>query len=222
LNAHQLETTVTKKGWPFGKLFELAVFIVAVGVIGNAYWDRSPDGVVRISKADWKRLADSGLSISPAADRALTIVEFIDYQCPACAQLEPFLSALENEYGGRIQRTIRHFPIRQIHPDAERAAYAVVCAARQGRSTELHRHFLSNQGALKNLQPDTLIRLVQLDSLRFAECLKTEDIQKTVANDVALGTLLGVTGTPTIVLDGYWLSTPSPQLIRSLVESRLR
>jgi len=213
---------VTRKGWPIGKLFEFAVFVSAIGVIGNAYWNRVPEGVVRVPKTDWARLLDGGLDLSAPPDPAITIVEFIDYQCPACAQLEPFLAALDTEHTGRIRRVIRHFPIRQLHPDAERGAHAIVCASKQGRGTPLHSHLLSNQKALTSLRPDTLVRSIELDSALYTSCLHAEETHKKVADDIALGTLLGVTGTPTIVIDGLWLSTPSPQLIRSLVEARLR
>ena len=72
------------------------------------------------------------------AHAELTLLEYGDYECSACIQAEPPLRHLVDIYPGRLCLVFRHFPLMEVHPNAERAAEAAEAAAAQGRFWPMH------------------------------------------------------------------------------------
>jgi len=68
----------------------------------------------------------------------ITIVEFSDFQCPYCLKAEATLKDLLVKYDGKVRLSYRDFPMRTLHPRAQRAAEAARCAAEQGKFWEFH------------------------------------------------------------------------------------
>ena len=139
----------------------------------------------------------------------ISVVVFIDYQCPACAAL--FEQMEENQLLTRrgIQWKIRHFPLPQ-HPWARKAAIAAECAARQNakefravsRHLFAHRRELSDAGFFEGLP-----RMVGgIDVGKYNGCLARSAAAPRIDQDVALGRRLGVQGTPWIFLNGQHVS----------------
>lgn len=64
---------------------------------------------------------------------AVTIVEFGDFECPACRQAHPAVQFLLSHFGQRVRFVFRHFPLREVHPHAELAAEAAEAAGAQGK-----------------------------------------------------------------------------------------
>ena len=67
------------------------------------------------------------------ANAPLTLVQYGDFQCPHCAAAYPELDAIANELSDSLRLVFRHFPLTQVHPQAQRAAEAAEAAASQGR-----------------------------------------------------------------------------------------
>lgn len=87
-----------------------------------------------------------------AADKAptkgegsVTVVEFSDFQCPYCARVYPTVTQLLKDYEGKIVLAYKHFPLAQIHPNAQKAAEASECAREQGKFWEFHDKLFENQ-----------------------------------------------------------------------------
>jgi protein-disulfide isomerase len=72
------------------------------------------------------------------ADAKLTLLEYGDYECPACIQAEPLVQRLVAAYPGRLRLMFRHFPLMEVHPHAELAAEAAEAAAAQGQFWPIH------------------------------------------------------------------------------------
>jgi protein-disulfide isomerase len=148
-------------------------------------------------------LAPNGTTPSVEAPPGVAIVVYSDFQCPYCAQLAPSLRRLQMESIDGIAPTIefRNFPL-SIHPGAQLAHQAAMAARLQGRFWEMHDLLFGHQD---NAQRDDLIgyaKRLGLDAARFEKDLDSDAVKQMIAADVAEGTRLGVSGTPTYTING--------------------
>jgi len=134
-------------------------------------------------------------------DALVTVVVFTDFECPFCARLAPVLSAMHAAYPEDVRIAIRHLPLR-IHPKAQLAAEAVAAAAAQGRMWEMHELILSRKGGIERHELEQHARFLELDSKKFRAALETGKYREAVATDSARAKALGVTGTPTMFING--------------------
>lgn len=79
-------------------------------------------------------------------DAKVTVIEYGDFQCPACGTYEPIMQRLESEYGDRVLFVFRNFPLYQIHDDAGIAAQSAEAAGLQGKYWEMHDLIYEKQG----------------------------------------------------------------------------
>jgi protein-disulfide isomerase/uncharacterized membrane protein len=140
----------------------------------------------------------------------ITIVEFSDFQCPACAHAFADLRDLVRKRSD-VRLVFRHFPLdaacnpgmqHSLHPDACRAATAAECAGQQNKFWEYHDALFENQRALDR---DSLFRYARdlgLDVAAFRTCLDDPATMDRVRADVAAGATIGVDSTPTIFING--------------------
>jgi formate-nitrite transporter family protein len=136
-------------------------------------------------------------------DRAeLELVMYGDFQCPYCTAAYPIVHRIRDQLAGRLLFAFRHFPLRDIHPDAERAAEAAEAAAAQGAFWQMHDRMYESNGALSR---DDLIRdaaELGLDSERVATELDSQVHASRVQRDLDSGIASGVTGTPGFFVGG--------------------
>jgi len=71
-------------------------------------------------------------------DAKVTIVEFSDFECPFCIRAFPTVQQIEKEYPNDVKIVYKQFPLTSIHPHAQTAAEASMCAAEQGKFWEYH------------------------------------------------------------------------------------
>jgi protein-disulfide isomerase len=143
-------------------------------------------------------------------DAPVTIVEFSDFQCPACGQA--FLDLHDVVRRRRDVRLVfRHFPLDQrcndniehaVHPVACLAACAAECAAQQGKFWEYHDLLFENQAGLARDNLFAFARDLGLDMPRFRTCLDAPETVDLVREDVRAGSALGIQSTPTIFING--------------------
>jgi protein-disulfide isomerase len=158
-----------------------------------------------------------------AATAPLTLVEFTDFQCPYCREyaretmpkiIERFVKT------GKVRYVSRNFPVTQMHPLAESAAEAAMCAAEQGKFWQAHEFFFDNQVALSEViqLKNADAAIVGVDEEVFAKCMDTNKYRATVRKDLAEGLDLGIRGTPTFLLGRADSKDPSVVYIaRSLI-----
>ncbi|MCW5890695.1 MAG: thioredoxin domain-containing protein [bacterium] len=147
-------------------------------------------------------------------DAPVTIVEFSDFQCPACGAAFRDLHAL-TKANPNVRLVFRHYPLdsscnpqmeRALHPDACQAAAAAECAGQLGKFWEYHDLLFENQ---RTLDRDSLFRYARelgLDITAFRTCLDDPATMARVRADVATGEKLGVDSTPTIFVNGRRIS----------------
>jgi protein-disulfide isomerase len=144
-------------------------------------------------------------SLGPA-EAPVKIVEFSDFQCPYCSRLSTTLEAVLGKYGKQVQLVYRHFPLNDIHPYAEKAAEASLCAADQGHFWEMHHLLFQSQNQLKDEDLKAMAARLSLDSEAFGRCLSSGKSSAKITQDFNDGIRLGVGSTPALFINGRFLS----------------
>lgn len=164
---------------------------------------------------------------SEVAEETITIVEFSDFQCPACKAALPALEAVKSAYPGNVEVFYRHFPLDSIHPNARRAAIASEAAAALQPENpavfwQYHDILFENQQSWSEIRSrdeltDTFASYAEelgIDRTAFLEKMEDDSIAQLVNEDVSLGTRLGVNATPTFYVNG--IKTSAPQLLTTV------
>ncbi|MDL9946883.1 thioredoxin domain-containing protein [Gordonia sp. ABSL11-1] len=200
------------------------VAIVVAGIVVLLGRDDSPsvtsaDGSGAVVRADSHRLTD------PPQSRA-QFVEFLDFECEACAAVHPLIEELRASYGDQVTFVVRYFPMPG-HVNGERAARAVEAAAHQGRFEQMYQRMFSTQSQWGEREEpaDGVFRTfaadLGLDMAGFDESYHAPATIERVRADVADGLSLGVQGTPTFFLDGMRLQPTSYDDLVAAIEERL-
>ena len=140
----------------------------------------------------------------------VVLEEYGDYQCPPCGMLYPVLKDIEHEYGKQLQIVFHHFPLTKIHKNAMNASRAAEAARNQGKFWEMHDRLYRNQNTWKDLDDPrpVFIQYAQelgLNADRFKRDLDSPEVEQRIATDMQKGTNAGVTGTPTVFIEGQML-----------------
>src|SRR6476469_5138172 len=81
-------------------------------------------------------------------DAPVTLVEYGDYECPHCGAAHPIVKMLLRQLGKKVRFVFRHFPLTQVHPNAEPAAESAEFAGAHGKFWEMHDGIYENQDQL--------------------------------------------------------------------------
>ena len=131
-----------------------------------------------------------------------TLVEYGDYECPACGRLFVTIRQLHAQFGDDVRLVFRHYPLSGVHPHAELAAEAAEAAAAQGRFWEMHDLLFEHQDALRTKDLYRYAEQLGLDSKRFRNELKEHTYEDRVREDFRRGVANGVYGTPGLFING--------------------
>jgi Na+:H+ antiporter, NhaA family len=136
------------------------------------------------------------------ADAPLELVMYGDFQCPFCTAAQPILRRVRERLGGRLRFAFRQYPLRSLHPDAERAAQASEAAAAQGAFWPMHDALYGLRGELGLADIVAAAARIGLDAERLRAELEAGTYAAAVQADVDSGNASGVTGTPTFFAGG--------------------
>lgn len=153
------------------------------------------------------------------------VVEFGDYQCPACAQANPAVEQLKEEYEGKITFVYRHFPLGG-HANAFEAAEAAEAAGSQDKFWEMHRMLFESQMQWAGLTDptDTFASYAEqlgLDVDQFKKELEDRTHREKVRNGQSDGYAVGVTGTPTFFINGERQNSFEYEALKAAIEAEL-
>ena len=145
------------------------------------------------------------------ANAPVTLVEFSDFHCPFCKQLEDnnTLTQILSKYGDQVKFVWIDYPIDQLHPQARKAHEAARCAGDQGKFWEYHRALYTG-GPKTGAQLKTAAQQAGLDTTSFDACFSSGKYEAAVQKDVDQGKRLSVTGTPTFFVNGRPLIGAQP------------
>jgi protein-disulfide isomerase len=150
-----------------------------------------------------------GVAMGPE-NAPVLVYEFADYQCPACAQFSTFAHPLIKErlVDQGVIRFVRYdFPLVNAHPHAFLASRAARCAGDQGRYWEYHDVLYGRQPTWSSVRDPSAefvdyAQLVGIDRRQFQQCLRSDQHAEEVTRNLRLGESLGVSGTPTLMVNG--------------------
>ncbi len=143
----------------------------------------------------------------------ITLVEYSDFQCPACGAYYPILKQLDGEYGNRIQSVYRNFPLSQIHKHAFLAAQAAEAAGKQGKFFEMHDLLFEHQTEWPDSANVRDVFLsyadqLKLDRKQFEKDMDSAEVKAKIDADQKSGIRSGIQGTPTFFLNGKKIDSP--------------
>ncbi len=150
-------------------------------------------------------------NIKWSQNKKILLVEYSDYQCPACASFHEVIKALEVETDSPILKNVtfvyRHFPLERIHKNARAAALAAEAAANQKSFFPMSALLFENQKQWSESgEPAKYFveyaKQLKLDTKQFAEDMKSSAVADRVNNDVLSANAIGVDSTPSFYLNG--------------------
>jgi protein-disulfide isomerase len=136
-------------------------------------------------------------------DAFVTLVEYGDFECPACGQAYGIVKEMQRQLGERLLIVFRHFPLSDAHPHARLAAHAAEASAHQGRFWEMHDLLFENQRALEPVDLLSYAEMIGLDVNQFERDLASPQVAEHVRADFLSGVRSGVNGTPTFYINGH-------------------
>jgi protein-disulfide isomerase len=151
----------------------------------------------------------------------VTVVVFTDFQCPSCAANHPIIEETIKAYGNRVRLVIRDFPLEDMHPHARKAAEAANAAHAQGKFFEYAELLFQNQKALDIASLKKYATQLGLNRARFDAALDGGVFNAEVNHDIAQGVQYGVTGTPSVFVNGRRIRTFSEAALRAAIDRAL-
>jgi protein-disulfide isomerase len=158
----------------------------------------------------WHGLPVAGLTVGPP-DARLRVEEFTDFECPHCGRAHQVMMDVLRRHPGKIHLVHRDFPLdmscnplvkREFHPNACRAALYARCAARQDLYWPYEELLFENREQLDERNLRALARQVGLDLPRLERCLEDPRTLESLQSDINEGLRRGITGTPTLFVNG--------------------
>lgn len=156
----------------------------------------------QVTATDLARLTASPEGTIGKPGSKLTIVEFLDFDCPYCRQSFAAVREMITKYQDQVYFVVRDFPLEDLHPRALPSALAARCAGAQGKFWPYHDKLYINQD---NHSDDDLARYAReagLDEATFTSCYQAKTYESTIQQNVQDGLQAGVQGTPTFFFNG--------------------
>jgi len=203
--------------WGLGAVVFIAV-LYALFIYLPAQLTPSSNSALFDTSKDWAR---------GPANAKVTLIEYSDFQCPACGQYYPLVKQLEAAFPNDLKVVYRQYPLKQIHQNADLAARATEAAGTAGKFWEMHDKIFETQKDWSTAENATDIFAGYAESFGmkkedFLSALNAPETAKAVAADEATGASLAIQGTPTFFLNGKKLDNPrSFDEFKKVIESNL-
>lgn len=209
-------------------VLSVAALAIAVVVVRREFLPAASTSVAGFELAEptyvskWREFSKVGIRIGDSTAR-IQVVEFADLECPYCKKFHESYKAAIKEYGNDISLVFVHWPI-QSHRFARPAGRAVECAREQGRFGEYLNISFSKQDSLGLKSWSSYAAEAGVpDSSKFIRCASSTGPVAAIDAGLAVGEELGVSATPTIIINGWRLSrVPYDSLNRVIRESLTR
>lgn len=206
--------------WSFGGLLViLAIWGLAAFSSGNSSTSSTTLKAPAITAEDFQT--------GPSTAKA-TLIEYADFQCPACKAYYPLLKQLEIAEQGKVNFVYRMFPLKTVHQNALSSARAAYAASKQNKFWDMHDKLFINQDSWANLSDpeNTFISYAKdlsLNTDQFKKDYESDASFTYVSNAYSAATNLGLNGTPTFFLNGKQIDNPqSYQAFKDLVDGALK
>lgn len=194
------------KGWTK----RLTIVLLIAGSVGGIYWyDATRPTVPTIAplvvvEDDW---------IKGNKEAAVTVVEYLDFECEACGAYYPVVKRLSEEFKDEVRFVNRYFPLPG-HKNSQTAARAVEAAGKQGKYWEMYDTVFENQSSWGEKQtptPEVFEKYAEklgLDMTKFKTDVVSQEVKNRIERDRSAGVKLNIQSTPTFFLNGEKIQNP--------------
>lgn len=140
-------------------------------------------------------------------DASVVLIEYSDFQCPACAVYSGLMAAVVEEVGDSFAFVYRHYPLERLHSNAKAAARASEAAAKQDKFWEMHDILFANQSVwAKEDDPKAVFvgiaEQIGLNVVSFEEDYESEEVIRIIDEGLNEALDAGFNSTPTFVING--------------------
>ena len=181
-------------------LIFIAVTIGVLGGVGGLLWQFGTEDAKPVEDiaGEMRHVRGSGEVI---------LVEFSDFQCPACQAVQEPLMQILDKYEGKVEFVYRYFPLNTIHKNAQIAAQAAEAAGRYDKFWQMHDKLFETQSEWEGIADprEMMVGYAQeigIDKDKFASELESQEVRDGVNNDSLSATRYQLTGTPTFFING--------------------
>lgn len=213
------------------------VLAIVAFVVGSNYYkgtiqsERKPTNTATNTAPAGQLVRPDSWTLGPA-DAKVTLVEFYDPECEACAQFGPIVKKLLNDYKGRLRLVARYMP---LHPNSVTAATFLEAAGEQGKYWEAQALLFQKQpewgekhgdpdpkATPINVLFDGYARQLGLDLSKARAAIEARRFDAKIAQDKKDGQSLGVRKTPTFFVNGRELMRFGESELRQLLDEEVR
>jgi len=152
----------------------------------------------------------------------VTIIEFSDFQCPYCQRMANSLDEILKQYPNDVKLYFKNRPLNSIHPNAQGAAEAATAAAAQGKFWQMHDLIFKNRTALDQASLEKYAAEIGLDMNKFKAAMQNHTYKDAVDKDTREAEQYQINSTPTLFIDGHYVSNPSPDVVKAQIEAAIK
>ena len=165
----------------------------------------------------------------------IQIVEFADYECPACKMMHGLMKKLPEKYQGKYLFVFKNYPLdkscnpemeRELHEFACIAAFFSRCAGEQGKFWEANSILFLRDAEKGELSLESLVndgsKEIGLDDAALRECMASDRYRGKMIRDIKAGSAAELQGTPSVWVNGKLVSQPSPAVFEMIFNSILK
>jgi len=203
------------------------VFSIVI-LIGGAwlYQKNAPNTVSSILTANQEALVREDSLKKVAPHQKVIVVEFADYQCPACSYIAPGVKELMDTYKDNVTFVYRNFPLKTIHPNAVISAQMARIAGEQGKFWEMHEKLYASQSEWENLSDPTAKFISYAEQLGMTtvgikEKLLSDLYKDKIDADLKDGELVSVNSTPTFFVGNTIIRTADYKALKKAIDDAI-
>ena len=192
----------------------IVLTLVVVGCLGVLYFFSGNKSNQENIKANVPEVVETDHVRGVIENYKVTLIEYSDFQCPACAAYEPVIEQLLKDFPNELRLVYRHFPLSTLHKNAELAARAAEAVGKQGKYWEMHDKLFETQ---KDWESNLVgakevfvgyAKGLGLNSEAFSTDMDSGEIADRVQNDLNQAKSLGLSGTPSFFVNGKKIDNP--------------
>lgn len=189
----------------------LLILVGIIVVVAGIFWFTRPN------KSNAPGGGQPSHHVKGEGTKKVTLIEYGDYQCPACGQYYPVLNQIYDKYKTDIIFQFRNFPLDSIHQNARAAARAAEAADKQGKFWEMHDKLYETQTSWQGLGNPTSVfegyaKDLGLDVAKFKVNVQSAEVNAIINADISEGQKIKANSTPTFTLNGVKLDPNPPSL----------
>lgn len=201
------------------KIF-LGILAATVAIIGIAVFFVSKPATAPTPLPRETLIAADAHAIGNASASAY-LVEFSDFQCPACRAFAPTVDEIVGKNTDKLLFVYRHYPLTQ-HAFSKPAALAAEAAGEQGKFWEMGKLLFNNQDRFSDTLWGDLADELKLDRVKFNTALSSPDLKAKIDRDETAAIQLKLPGTPSFFLNGVRLEISSPLDLKTALEKAIQ